>query len=155
MNVPVRFNGVALGLGYAIANALVVGALFASHTLIGMPIVMGLGATQVEPVVVAVGSTMLSDALALVGLAACVSTFVGGFSWAHLARQMAGIAVVALLMLLGIGWAGARVGADRFGSDGFGGGDWFGGVRFAGGGFGRRFGGGGFGGFRGGGGFRR
>jgi Kef-type K+ transport system membrane component KefB len=73
--------GVALALGYGWLSAIVVGALMASHTLIGMPIVMRLGATKLEPVVVAVGSTLVSDALALLVLAACVSAFAGGFSW--------------------------------------------------------------------------
>ena len=72
--------GVALALGYGWLPALVVGALFASHTLIGMPIVMRLGAMKLEPVLVAVGSTLLSDALALLVLSACVSAFAGGFS---------------------------------------------------------------------------
>ncbi len=101
--------GVALGLGYGLLPAVVVGALIASHTLIGMPIVMRLGAAGLEPVVVAVGSTLLSDTLALVVLAACVSAFVGGFSWPHLAGQLAGIVVFVPLLLVSLGWAGARL----------------------------------------------
>jgi Kef-type K+ transport system membrane component KefB len=101
--------GVALWLGYGWLPAIVVGALIASHTLIGMPIVMRLGATRLEPVVVAVGSTLLSDALALVVLAACVSAFAGGFSWSHLLLQLLGIALFVPLLLFGLGWAGARL----------------------------------------------
>ena len=94
--------GVALALGYGWLPALVVGALIASHTLIGMPIVMRLGATKLEPVVVAVGSTLLSDALALLVLAACVSAFAGGFSWTQLALQALGIVLFVPLLLLGL-----------------------------------------------------
>lgn len=101
--------GVALALGYGWLPALVVGALIASHTLIGMPIVMRLGATKLEPVVVAVGSTLLSDALALLVLAACVSAFAGGFSWAHLAVQVLGVVMFVPLLLLAMGWAAARL----------------------------------------------
>jgi Kef-type K+ transport system membrane component KefB len=102
-------TGVALALGYGWLPAVVVGALIASHTLIGMPIVMRLGATKLEPVVVAVGSTLLSDALALLVLAACVSAFAGGFSWAQLTLQALGIVLFVPLLLLGLGWLAQRL----------------------------------------------
>ena len=101
--------GVTLALGYGWMSAIVVGALMASHTLIGMPIVMRLGVTKLEPVVVAVGSTLLSDALALLVLAACVSAFAGGFSWSHLVLQLLGIVLFVPLLLLALGWAAARL----------------------------------------------
>ena len=101
--------GVALAQGYGWLPALVVGALIASHTLIGMPIVMRLGATKLEPVVVAVGSTLLSDALALLVLAACVSAFAGGFSWAQLTLQALGIVLFVPLLLLGLAWLAERL----------------------------------------------
>ncbi len=94
-------GGVALGLGYGWLPAVVVGAPIASHTLIGTPIVMRLGATRLEPVVVAVCSTLLSDALALLVLAACVSAFAGGFSWAQLAGHLLAMALFVPLLLLG------------------------------------------------------
>jgi Kef-type K+ transport system membrane component KefB len=100
---------VTLALGYGWLSAIVVGALMASHTLIGMPIVMRLGVTKLEPVVVAVGSTLLSDALALLVLAACVSAFAGGFSWSHLLLQLLGIVLFVPLLLLALGWAAARL----------------------------------------------
>jgi Kef-type K+ transport system membrane component KefB len=101
--------GVTLALGYGWLSAIVVGALIASHTLIGMPIVMRLGVTKLEPVVVAVGSTLLSDALALLVLAACVSAFAGGFSWAQLTLQALGIVLFVPLLLLGLAWVTARL----------------------------------------------
>jgi Kef-type K+ transport system membrane component KefB len=58
--------------------------------------------------VVAVGSTMLSDALALLVLAACVSAFAGGFSWRRIALQSIEIVAFVPLLLLALSWLGAR-----------------------------------------------
>lgn len=73
-------TGAALWLGYATVPAIVVGSLLASHTLLGMPIVTSLGASKLEPIVVTVGGTVLSDTLSLIVFAICVPTFVSGFS---------------------------------------------------------------------------
>ncbi len=68
-----------------------------------------MGATKLEPVVVAVGSTRLSDALALLVLAACVSAFAGGFSWAQLTLQALDIVLFVPLLLLGLAWLAERL----------------------------------------------
>ena len=56
----------SLAFGYAIIPAVVVGSLLASHTLLGLPIIRRLGATRLEPVIVTIGATVLSDTLSLV-----------------------------------------------------------------------------------------
>src|SRR5689334_16224793 len=66
--------GTAVGLffGYSFIPALVLGSLLASHTLLGLPIVARLGETRLEPVIIAVGATVLSDTLSLIVFAICV-----------------------------------------------------------------------------------
>jgi Kef-type K+ transport system membrane component KefB len=56
----------ALAFGYAIIPAIVVGSLLASHTLLGLSIVRRLGVIQLEPVIVTIGATVLSDTLSLI-----------------------------------------------------------------------------------------
>ena len=61
-----------LGLGWA--GALLLGSIFASHTLLTYPIAKRLGIHGRDPVVVAVGATMVTDtaALVLAGVASAV-----------------------------------------------------------------------------------
>jgi Kef-type K+ transport system membrane component KefB len=86
----------------------VVGSLLASHTLLGMPIVTKLGGSKLEPVVVTVGGTVLSDTLSLIVFAICVPTFVSGFSISALTVQIVEIVVFVPLILLGLSHFGAR-----------------------------------------------
>ena len=100
--------GTAVGLlfGYQMVTAVVMGSLLASHTLLGMPIVMKIGANRLEPFIVTVGATVLSDTLSLVVFAMCVSTFQHGFSVSGLALQLVEIVVFVPLLLLVIGRGG-------------------------------------------------
>ena len=68
--------GTAYGLafGYAIIPAVVIGSLHASHTLISLAIVTRLGVMSLEPVVVTIGATLVSDTLSLIIFGICVST---------------------------------------------------------------------------------
>src|SRR5262245_52075454 len=86
--------GMAVGLmfGYRLLTAITVGSLFASHTLLGSPIVARLGAYRLEPIIITVGATVLSDTLSLVIFAICVSTYDSGFSVLGLAVQLLEIA---------------------------------------------------------------
>ena len=63
-----------LAFGYAIIPAIVVGSLLASHTLLGLSIIRRLGAIRLEPVIVTIGATVLSDTLSLIVFAICVPT---------------------------------------------------------------------------------
>jgi len=100
---------VGLWLGYGLVPAIVIGSLLASHTLLGNAIVRRLGATNLEPITITVGATVLSDTLSLVVFAVCVSTFVSGFSVAALAIQLVEIAVFVPLVLVGLSRLGMRV----------------------------------------------
>jgi Kef-type K+ transport system membrane component KefB len=82
-----------LAFGYAIIPAIVVGLLLASHTLLGLSIIRRLGAIRLEPVIVTIGATVLSDTLSLIVFAICVPTYTAGFSLSGLATQLIEIAV--------------------------------------------------------------
>jgi hypothetical protein len=60
--------GTAYGLafGYGIIPAIVIGSLLASHTLLALPIGRRLGILGLEPIVVTIGATLVSDTLSLV-----------------------------------------------------------------------------------------
>ena len=96
--------GTAFGLafGYGIIPAIVIGSLLASHTLISLPIVSRLGALGLEPVVVTIGATMVSDTLSLIIFGICVSTYTTGFSPSGLAVQIVEVAIFVPLIVIGV-----------------------------------------------------
>ena len=69
-----------LGFGYALIPAIVIGSLLASHTLLGLSVVTRLGIVRLEPIVVTIGATVVSDTLSLIVFAVCLSTYTTGFS---------------------------------------------------------------------------
>ena len=99
----------ALAFGYAVIPAIVVGSLLASHTLLGLSVIRRLGAIRLEPVIVTIGATVLSDTLSLIVFAICVPTYTTGFSLPGLATQLLEIAVFVPLILFGLSRAGAYV----------------------------------------------
>jgi Na+:H+ antiporter len=101
--------GAAVGLvfGYGLIAATVVGVLLASHTLLGSRVVAELGANRLEPVIVTVGATLLSDTLSLVVFAICVSTYESGFSVSGLALQLIEISVFVPAIMFGLSRVGA------------------------------------------------
>ena len=99
--------GLAFGIG--IIPAIVIGSLLASHTLLALPIVTRLGAIGLEPVVVAIGATMVSDTLSLIIFGICVSTFATGFSPWGLTVQIGEVAIFVPLILVGVSRAGAWI----------------------------------------------
>jgi Kef-type K+ transport system membrane component KefB len=98
-----------LGFGYALIPAIVIGSLLASHTLLGLSVVTRLGVVRLEPIVVTIGATVVSDTLSLIVFAVCLSTYTTGFSPAGLAIQIGEIAIFVPLILLGVSRAGAYV----------------------------------------------
>ena len=99
----------AFGLGNAAVPAIVIGSLLASHTLISLPIIQRIGAMQFEPVVVAIGTTLVSDTLSLIVFAICVSVYTTGFSVSALGQQLVEITVFVPLILIGLARGGAYV----------------------------------------------
>jgi Kef-type K+ transport system membrane component KefB len=97
----------ALAFGYVLIPAIVIGSLMASHTLLGIAIVARIGAISLEPVIVAIGATVLSDTLSLLVFAVCISIYATGFSPSALAEQVLEIAIFVPLILFGVSRAGA------------------------------------------------
>ncbi len=100
-----------LEFGYALVPAIVIGSLLASHTLLGLSILGRLGAIGLEPVVVTIGATVLSDTLSLIVFAICVSTYTTGFSLEGIGIQIVEIIIFVPLILFGL----SRVGAYALG----------------------------------------
>jgi Kef-type K+ transport system membrane component KefB len=64
--------GTGLGyyiLGFSLPSSVLLASMFASHTLLSYPIVSKMGIARIEPVVVTVGGTIITDTLALLVLA--------------------------------------------------------------------------------------
>jgi Kef-type K+ transport system membrane component KefB len=99
----------AVGFGYGVIPAIVIGSLLASHTLLSLSIVMRLGAMRLEPVIVTIGATVVSDTLSLIVFAVCVSTYTTGFSVSGITIQLVEIAIFVPLILIGLSRAGAYV----------------------------------------------
>ena len=98
---------VTLAFGYTLLPAIVVGSLLGSHTLLGLSIIRNLNATRLEPVIVTIGATVLSDTLSLIVFAVCISTFMTGFSITGLAVQLVELAVFVPLILFGLSRVGS------------------------------------------------
>src|SRR5262249_47179282 len=66
--------GTALGLlfGYNVLSSILIGSVFASHTLLGYPIVQRLGLVRNEAVTVTIGATIFTDIAALLVVAICI-----------------------------------------------------------------------------------
>jgi Kef-type K+ transport system membrane component KefB len=103
--------GTAYGLafGYEIIPAIVIGSLLASHTLLALPIIKRLGALGLEPVVVTIGATLVSDTLSLIVFGICVSLYTTGFSPSGLTIQIIEVAIFVPLILIGVSRAGGWI----------------------------------------------
>lgn len=105
---PMLF-GVVAGyavLGYSLPSSLLLGALFASQTLIAYPIISKLGITRDKAVTIAVGGTIIVDILALVTLTVVTGLATGATDqtfWWRLAGSIAGCSFVILWLFPRIG----------------------------------------------------
>ena len=94
--------GVGLGLafGYGWLSALLIGSVFASHTLLGYPIVQRLGLVRNEAVTVTIGATIFTDIAALLVVAVCIPIHTAGFSPAAFGLQVLELAVYIPVVLI-------------------------------------------------------
>jgi Kef-type K+ transport system membrane component KefB len=117
--LPMAFGTtVGLGLGWEVLAAILLGSLLASHTLITYPTVRDAGLASDPAVATVVGSTVLTDTLTLVVLAAVAGAAEGSRSTIDVAIQIvvgltALIAFSMLLLPLLAGWAFRLFGAER------------------------------------------
>lgn len=66
-----------------------------------------LGVNRLEPIIITIGATVLSDTLSLIVFAVCVSTYESGFSISGFALQTVEIGVFVPFVLLGVSRLGA------------------------------------------------
>ena len=104
-------TGVSIGLmaGFASVSCLLLGALMATHTPLGYPIVRSYGAQKDESVVVSVGSTIFTDIVALLLLAVGLGLGQGSLSGLGLGLLLLKIGGFALVVVIGIRWLGRRL----------------------------------------------
>ena len=109
---------VGFALGWEALAALLLGSLLASHTLITYPAIKDAGLAADPAVATAVGSTVLTDTLALVALAVVAGSVGGHKSTADVAVQivvgMGALTAYSLFVLPQLaGWAFRWFGAER------------------------------------------
>ncbi|MEC4983854.1 MAG: cation:proton antiporter, partial [Oscillatoria sp. PMC 1076.18] len=97
---------VGLTFNFGINASILIGSLFASHTLLGYPIIQRLGLVDAESVIVTIGATIFTDISALLVLAICVSINAGEFSIYSLSIQLGSLAIYSMLILFGFAKAG-------------------------------------------------
>ena len=94
--------------GFGWNSSILIGSLFASHTLLGYPIVQRLGLVENEAVIVTIGATIFTDISSLLVLAICVAVDGGEFSLFSLSIQLGSLAIYSALVLFGFDWAGKK-----------------------------------------------
>ncbi len=101
---------VGRGFGFEWNAAILIGSLFASHTLLAYPIVSRLGVVNNEAVTVTIGATIFTDIGALLVLAVCVAINAGDFTPLKLATLLGSLVIYSGVVLFGFD----RVGREFF-----------------------------------------
>jgi len=83
-------------LDFGWASAILLGSLFASHTLLSYPIASRLGLSRLESVTTAVGGTIITDTAALLVLAVVANTVSGESGWFFWTRMISFLALYAI-----------------------------------------------------------
>lgn len=92
--------------GFGWNPAILIGSLFASHTLLAYPIIRRIGVINNEAVTVTIGATIFTDIGALLVLAICVGVDSGEFTFAKLVILLGSLVIYSVLVLFGFDWAG-------------------------------------------------
>ncbi len=85
----------ALSLGFGVATSVLVGCVFASHTLVAYPVVRRSGIVADPAVAASVGATLITDTLALIVLAVVAEAAVSGGGLDLVIRLVVGLPVLA------------------------------------------------------------
>jgi Kef-type K+ transport system membrane component KefB/mannitol/fructose-specific phosphotransferase system IIA component (Ntr-type) len=94
-------TGLSLLLGYSLLASVLLGAMFASHTLIAYPIASRLGIVKTGAVTTVLGATLLTDMLALLVLAVVTGAYQGETGISFWTRLLATLSIyVAAVMVL-------------------------------------------------------
>jgi Kef-type K+ transport system membrane component KefB len=86
--------------------AILIGSLFASHTLLAYPIISRLGVIGNEAITVTIGATIFTDIGALLVLAVCVGIHAGDFTVGKLLTLLGSLAIYTIVVLFGFDRAG-------------------------------------------------
>ncbi len=86
--------------------AILIGALFASHTLLAYPIISRLGVINNEAVTVTIGASIFTDASVVLVLAICVAIHTEKLSFWPIISLLNSLIIYALIVLVGFDWAG-------------------------------------------------
>ncbi|MCF2971616.1 cation:proton antiporter [Synechococcus sp. Nb3U1] len=110
-------TGAMLALGYNFLTAVLVASCFASHTLIGLPIVSKLGLMRLQTVTATLGATLITNVLALLVLAVVVRAHQGELTLQFWLTLIPSIALYTFATLWGVpklgGWFFQRFGHDE------------------------------------------
>ena len=87
-------------LQFSLLSSILIGSIFASHTLILYPVVSKLGIAKNKAVNVAIGGTIITDTLALLVLAVVVELSGGELTVAFWIRLIIGVTLFSLIVLL-------------------------------------------------------
>lgn len=86
--------------------SVLIGSLFASHTLLAYPIISRLGVVNNEAVIVTIGATIFTDIGSLLVLAICVGINQGNFSAFSLISLLLSLLIYSAVILFGFHWIG-------------------------------------------------
>ena len=86
--------------------AILIGSLFASHTLLAYPIINRLGVINNEAVTIAIGATIFTDIGALLILAICVAFHTNAFNFWQVITLLNSLIIYSIVVLVGFDWAG-------------------------------------------------
>ncbi|ARV57322.1 sodium:proton antiporter [Nostocales cyanobacterium HT-58-2] len=92
--------------GFGWNASILIGSLFASHTLLAYPIISRLGVINNEAVTVTIGATIFTDIGSLLVLAICVAIHQGEFSAFNLVKLLLGLIIYSAVILFGFKWLG-------------------------------------------------
>lgn len=92
--------------GFGWNASILIGSLFASHTLLAYPIVSRLGVVGNEAVTVTIGATIFTDIGALLVLAVCIGIHAGNFTVIKFITLLGSLIVYSAIVLFGFDWAG-------------------------------------------------
>ena len=112
-------TGIAIGLlfSFPLVPCLLLGALMASHTPLGYPIVRSYGAQRDESVIVSVGGTILTDIASLLLLAVALGMGKGNLTPIGFIGLLISISVFAVGIVLGIRAVGRHLWMGRITDD--------------------------------------
>lgn len=109
-------TSLSLALGYPLAASLLLGAMFASHTLVAYPIASRLGIVKTGAATTVLGATLLTDMLALLVLALVTGAGEGATGvglWLPLVATLGAYVAAVLLLVPRLGrWFFRRAGGD-------------------------------------------